>query len=140
MTDMGIDTSASVAVSALPLASPAGAGTGSPSMWLGWHLLGWMIRRVGETFILLLFMLCYPRSKPIHHATLDPRNQKSCCLSAVSHRAHLLRGYFAAPESASIFHPKITQCGSYTATLRISDPNMFTQEVCNHSLRVEFFK
>lgn len=51
-------------------------------------------------------MLCNPRSKPIHHATLDPRIQKSCCLSAVSHRAHLLRGYFAAPEKCIDFSPQ----------------------------------
>lgn len=178
MTDMGIDTSASVAVSALPLASPAGAGTGSPSMWLGWHLLNtlgksdqiWDGQFLQDSFfsgrtskncrpssnelwsgafqssnsvlsLHMLFILCYPRSKPIHHATLDPRNQKSCCLSAVSHRAHLLRGCFAAPERASIFHPKITHVGVIQQLWqRISDPNMFTQEVCNHSLPVEIFK
>ncbi len=52
------------------------------------------------------FELWYPRSKPIHHTTLDPRNQKSWCLSAVAHRAHLLRGYSSAPEIASFFSPK----------------------------------
>ena len=90
-----------------------------------------------------LFMWCCPRSKPIHHATGDPRNQKSCCLSAVSHRAHLLRGYFAAPESAGkFFTPKPLNVGVVQQLWqRIWDPNMFTQEVCNHSLPVgKFFK